>query len=316
MPTPFTIEGSTLLLPVQDSDGTTAVSADVRADGTRAVVTADGRLLINGMAYDGGGKHIRQRYVTVSWSPDGRWLAYAVQTPGAEQGVLDFLTTIDDGVWVLDTQSPGAQPVQVFRNTYFRASNVAPYRIATSIAWANDNYAMLITVQTVAGPAIVLAGVRGERQYFDNTSATWLPDSSGWVTTTLPGPNGVELRVVDRNGKPTSILSGAMVGLWMQYPAQTADGRYAFLGKPAANGLTATPASSLQLYIYTPGGIPVGVSDPLDGDVISAEWNPARTAVLVVLRMTRGVETKVVTLDGRIVDYTDAARGLPGARWQ
>jgi len=66
----------------------------------------------------------------------------------------------------------------------------------------------------------------------------------------------------------------------------------------------------------TPGTAPVAVSQPLPGEVISAMWNPGRTALLVVVRTGPGsTQIFVVYLNGRIADVTGQARGSTAVHW-
>jgi hypothetical protein len=74
-------------------------------------------------------------------------------------------------------------------------------------------------------------------------------------------------------------------------------------------------ATGLALYVMSPGGTPVQVSQALFGEVISAVWNPSRTALLVSLRSNAGIQAVVVTIDGRVLDYSGRARGSAALHW-
>jgi hypothetical protein len=237
-----------------------------------------------------------------------------VQTDGAETGTLSWQQTIDDGVWVLDAATPGAKPKHIYRNSYYRASNEFPFRVATALQWANDNYALLIAVRTVAGSSTILVGREGEIQPFEGAPGAWLPDSSGWATT-QPTPTGaVTLGRISRDGIFTPALEGSQVGLWMQNPAPLADGGYLFLGKPSEGGRF-NGATGLRLYRFTPSGTPVPISPLLEGEVISAEWSPNRRAILVQLNTAAGRILRVVTIDGQVADVTAASGGAGSAHW-
>jgi Tol biopolymer transport system component len=309
------VAGGILQFPVIDNEGQLSRDVDISRTGRRVVISAAGQATIDGGVYVGDDKHIRQRFVAARWSPDGRWLAYIVQTDGAEAGTLDIQQTIDDGVWVLDSATPGAKPVHVFRSTYYRASNEYPYRVPINLEWASDNEALLITVKTVGGLATVLAGrAYMQSQYFEVTPGAWLPDGSGWATTQiLPGGTGHTLGIMDRLGRFTGLLNTAQEGLWMQNPVRLDNGRYAFLGKPSPNGQP--DPNGLRLYLYDSGGTPVPISDTLVGEVIFAAWSPNRNALLVVLRTPYGIETKLLTLTGDIVDYTAMSSGSTATHW-
>ncbi|MFN8418647.1 MAG: hypothetical protein U0528_05295 [Anaerolineae bacterium] len=310
------INGESLQLPFRNASGQAPADFDISISGRRAFIGFDGRMTIDGATYVGDDKHTRQRFISARWSPDGRWLAYIVQTPDAESGRLPFLQTIDDGVWVLDAGTAGAKPNHVFLNTYIRDSNEYPYRVAVALEWAKDGSGLLITVRTVAGYRTVLAGIQREQnQTFDQIfPGAWLTDSSGWSAVRIESDGSVTLGVQDRRGAFLSLLSGSQVGLWMQNPAQLENGSFAFLAKPTAGGRF-EGATGLQLYTYTAGGTPIPVSAALDGELISAEWSPNRRAVLVLLQTNFGVVQRVITLDGTIQEVTFAEGGTARAHW-
>ncbi|MBX3080057.1 MAG: PD40 domain-containing protein [Anaerolineae bacterium] len=310
------IADSVLQPPPRDAQGQVVLDYDIK-DGLQVIINAAGQAIINGSPYVGDDKHTRQRFIMARWSPDGRYLAYIVQREGAQSGNLDFLTTIDDGVWVVDS-ALGSKPRHIFLNTYIRDSNDYPYRVAVGLSWANDNGTLLITVDTVAGLSTVLAGIYDppeKAQTFPTAPGTWLLDSSGWVATRAE--NGtVTLGVNDRNGPFTLLLNSLQAGVWIQNPAQIADGQYAFLGKPSLSGRLDGGATDLRLYLYISGQPPYPVSEPLSGEVLTAEWSPNRQALLVHLRTADGgIAVKVITLNGAIADYTTAANGNSGTHW-
>jgi len=298
--------------------------------GRQAVIGSDGRMSIDGGLYLGdNGKHLRQSFIQARWSPDGNWLAYIVETPDAESGQLSFTQTIDDGVWVLEVYRQGAKPNHVLRNYYVQGSNDFPYRVARDITWAPDSDALLITVTGPGGQtATILTGknrnaneaVLGLFQMRQQTGGTWLPDSSGWVTTTSYRNQSVQMGIFYRNtGQFQAILDGGLAGMWIQNPTRLADGRYAFLGKPSFNGMLVDGPSNLRLYILTPNDSPLGgdlqvISEPQAGNVIRAEWSPARNALLIHLQMDDGsVRSEVMNLNGAV---TTLRAGTTVINWQ
>jgi hypothetical protein len=282
---------------------------DVSRFNRRSEILADGRLLIDGGTYVGDNKHNRQRFIQARWSSDGNWLAYIVQTPGAVEGQFGVAQAIDDGVWVLEVYS-GRPPTHVLRNHYIPGSNEYPYRVAYRLNWASDSDALMVEVTGPGGlPMSILTGkgrnanetAPGLFQLRTYSGATWV-GSSGYVVTTTDPNQSVKLGFVSRNnGEVQAILDGAFVGLWMQNAAQLADGRYGFLAKPNAAGRLEGGASGLRLYVYSNGGQPTPVSEVLPGTVVSAEWNPSRTALLANLRLADGrLQTVVVASNGGI----------------
>jgi hypothetical protein len=305
--------GSTLLVP----DSTTGVPLDFDSNGKgqRCVIDSNGNMTLNGAAYTGNGKHSNQKFVRARWSPDGRWLAYIVQRPDAAQGGQNAM--IDDGLWYVDTANANAAPVFVMRNTV--------ERIAYDINWANDSDAMMISVRRPNGPSSVLVGkgikandtAPGLFTLLNYIGGTWNPDFQAYVGTTPPDFNeGVKLGIVGRDiGKIQNIADGAGYKVWMQNPAKVPDGRYLFLGKPSEDGKLHGGATSLMLYAMWPDQPPSQLTPPLSGEVIYAQWSPNRTALVVSLKVGSQIQTKVLTMDGTVLDFTSQGRGSPGVHW-
>jgi Tol biopolymer transport system component len=281
-------------------------------------------MLLNGAPYTGNGKHSKQKFVQARWSPDGRWLAYIVQRPDAEKGQLGQEATIDDGVWYVDTSTPNAEPIFVMRNTY-DAPYDKPLRVAFNINWANDSDAMMITVRRPNGVSSILVGkgIRANDQapglftQLNYVGGTWALDYQSYVGTTPPDFNGgATLGIVGRDiGKIQNIADGAAYKVWMQNPALMHDGRYLFLGKPSEDGKLHDGPTGLMLYAMWPGQPPSQLTPPLSGEVISASWSPNRTALVVTIKVGSQIQTKVLTTDGTVLDFTAQGRGSPGVHW-
>ncbi len=323
------VEGGALVIPQAGTEGQIK-SYTISRYGRQAIVSSDGRMTIDGSLYYGdNGKHIRQEFVMARWSPDGNWLAYIVQTPNAEGGSLSFTQTIDDGVWVLEIYRAGAKPNHVLRNNYVSGSNEFPYRVARDMTWGPDSDALLVTITGPGGiTGTILTGksrsanetAPGLFQIRQQAGGTWLPDSSGWVTTTSTPGLPVQMGIYNRNsGQFQAVLDGALNGLWIQNPARLSDGRFAFLGKPSPNGLLTDGPTNLRLYILTPGGTFQSpsiqmVSSVLPGAVVRAEWNPAGTAILIHLQMSDGaLRSAVMNLNGEL---TLLRTGSTSINWQ
>ncbi len=279
------------------------------------MIDQNGNLTIDGTPYT---RHPGKRFIQARWSPDGRWLAYIVRTPNAEQ-THDEGAVHDDGLWVVDTAIPNAAPQQIIRDHYAQFTQL---RLAADINWAQDNDAIMLTVRVPSGPKSVLVGrnIHADDYYpglfdlIDYINGTW-QDSQDFVAASPPGEHPVIMGIVHRDidpNKVTKLADGKALGLWMQNPAALPDGRYAFLGKPSASGTLENGATQLMLYVMSPGSAPVAVSQPLPGEVISASWSPSRTALLVVIR---GGQTLVITLDGQIADYTGRVHGSTAVHW-
>jgi hypothetical protein len=317
--TTVNIAGSSLQLP--GGTGPIPLDFDINDGGHKAVISGTGNMTIDGVPYNANGKQVGKRFSLARWSPDGRWLAYVVETPNAESGTLGAGATIDDGLWLLDSAS-NAPPEFIYRHHYGGAQDT-DVRIVTDINWAWDNDAMMLTVKQPRGIGMILVG-KGVRANDHNpglfdlllyTGGTWLPDSTqGMVTTTTADNRATVMGILHRDvGQFTPIADGGALGLYIQSPTQLPDGRYAFLAKPAPPG--AAQNSGLALYVMSPGGQPAAVSQPLPGVLLGATWSPSRSALLVTLGVGSDFQTKVITLDGAITDYTAAARGSASAHW-
>jgi hypothetical protein len=139
-------------------------------------------------------------------------------------------------------------------------------------------------------------------------NATWAPDSTSLIVS---GAHENGLTVVgrialDEQWTYTEYLNQAITGLIMQAAIQLHDGRIAFLGGPAADSF------ALYITFATPGAQPVRVSPPITGQIITAEWNPERTAVLVTVH---GGQLWLVRTDGAVQNITPA-NGSDAAHWR
>ncbi|MEP7285920.1 MAG: hypothetical protein ABI947_09145 [Chloroflexota bacterium] len=318
----ISVAGAFLQVPPSDTEAV-PLDYDTSRTGRRIIIDQNGGLTLDGVPYNGNGKHAKQRFMQARWSPDGRWLAYIVETPDAERGQLGWQATIDDGVWLLDTSTPNSTPQFIMRNAY-DAPYDKPLRVAYNINWASDNDAMLISVKRPGGTGSILVGkgihaddvANGLFTVLPYVSSAWQADSQGFVVATAPGNDPAKVVVIGRDiGKVTLIADGVPLRLWMQDPTRLADGRYAFLAKPSSSGKIEGDSSGLALYAMWPDQTPAQVTPLLSGEVVSAAWNPNRTALLVVLRTAQGIQAKVIGIDGNITDYTTQARGSTSVHW-
>lgn len=290
------------MLQLPPDAGDTVLSFDISPQGRVAVVTLDGRLIVDGQPYDGRGRHARQRFVDVRWSPDGRNLAYIVETPNAE--ALNRTGTLDDGVWLIGSDDV---PRHILRNNYGPGTNDFPRRIARALAWAPDNDALLISIFGAGNlPGSVLTGANRKPEEEGNfpglfrplqfAGTAWLPDSQGWYAVGIPPEGRPGIYLVDRD-EPiyTPIFESDARGYFARDPARLLDGRYAFLGKMTPRGQSDNNFG-LALYVLTPGAEPVAITPALSGEVLAAEWSPNRLALLVHTRDAERVRSFVITV--------------------
>jgi hypothetical protein len=315
------VAGGTLLLP----DDNTAVPLDYDANnkGQRAVINADGSMFLNGAPFTANGKHAGKRFVQARWSPNGQWLAYIVMTPDADKGQLGWQATIDDGLWLIDTSVANATPNFIMRN-YYDEPYDKPLRLAYDINWGSDNDAMLITVKqkTRIGTVLVGKGIhandvaQGLFDVLNYVGSSWAIDAQSFIAGTPAGGDPARIITVGRDvGKTQVLADGSAFHLWMQTPVMAPDGRVLFLGKPSDSGKLEGAATGLSMYAMWPSQPPAQVTQPLNGEVLWAAWNPAHSGLLVTLRTDSGIQVKIVTMDGSVLDYTTAAHGATSVHW-
>jgi hypothetical protein len=115
--------------------------------GTVAAIDQNGTLIINAVTFALSPSSVYgpsefKKITGVTWSPDGRFLAFRVERPDARDGRFAFGDTIDDGIWVWDVAANTTR--QVFRNEYRQG---APnQQIAYDFGWANDSQTLIIYV--------------------------------------------------------------------------------------------------------------------------------------------------------------------------
>jgi hypothetical protein len=249
-------------------------------------------------------------YGDLVWSPNGQRLAFRLDATS-----LDNTNAIDAGVWVYD---PGQMlPTwQVFRNSY-EGAQLDQQRQALAIHWSPDSGSLAITVQTPLGRANVFMSAMHQANdpvvFTPYADANWGPDSH---TLIVSGPGFDGYTVIGRldesnNWTYTEILNQRSTALYMQAATLLNDGWIAFLGGESPD--------SFALYTTPPvGGMqPQRVSIPITGQVLSAEWNLARTAVLVTAQTAAGRQLWIVRTDGTVQNATPGTPGFPDvAHWR
>jgi len=140
--------------------------------------------------------------------------------------------------------------------------------------------------------------------------AVWTQDSTALIVSgpAWGGPSVVGRIVMDSFWTYTEYLNQSGTGLILQYAAPLPDGRIAFLG--------GTSADSFALYVVQPGGMAVPGSGLITGQIVSAEWNAGRSAVLVTVQTAAGDRLWVVCTDGTSADTTPTTGGVGSAHWR
>jgi hypothetical protein len=292
----------------------------VNSGGQIASVGPDRSLYINGQRLDvspasGFGMPPDIMIGDLAWSPDGRRLAFRVdpvnRTPENTGGSYAEPT----GVWICDPQNP-PNSWHIFRNGYAgQVAQLHEQRRALDMQWAPNSTALVIAVDTPLGRANVFLPMNHDPTVFvpsiPYADATWAPDSASLIVSGSKdnGPTVIGRIALDEQWTYTEYLTQVTTGLVMQAAIQLYDGRIAFLG-----GAT---ADTFALYITqaAPNAQSVGMSAPINGQVITAEWNAGRTAVLVTAQTGTGQQLWLVRTDGQIQNITPNA-GFDAAHWQ
>jgi hypothetical protein len=306
------------LLPLLSGSGAGSPMAQgqifaVSSSGQVAAVGPDRWLYVNGVRLTVSpssqfGVDPNLSFGDLVWSLDGRRLAMRVDAanPNAQNA-------IDSGIWIYDpTHMPPSW--QIFRDTYpGQTAQLDQQRRALTVQWAPNNLALVVTVDTPLGRANVFMPVEHNANEVVSAipyaDATWAPDSTSLVVSgmTWSGTTVVGRVALDASWTYTEYLNQQNSGLYTQAAIQLADGRIAFLGSP-------TP-DSFALYVIqpAPGAQFVQVSGIFGGQVLSAEWNAQRTAVLVT---AQGNRLWVIRIDGTAQDSTPAGGAVNTAHWR
>lgn len=255
------------------------------------------------------GLHPNLNYGDLAWSPNGHYLAFRVDADDPQ----DF-NGIDTGIWIYETATNRSW--QVFRNTYAgQVTQQHEQRRALSVTWAPNNTALAITVATPVGQRIVFLPVEHNvNEWVDSlphADATWTTDSTGLIVsgTTENGQAAVGRVNLDAFWTYTKYLDQATTGLTMQAATQLNDRRIAFLGADAGSfALYATAAIS--------NSQPTRLSQPITGQIIAAEWNSERTAVLITTQTDNQQLLWIIRIDGTVRNTTPNDAALSDAHWR
>lgn len=285
----------------------------VSSGGGIAAVSTNGELIVNNTPMTVSpasqyGTHPNLIYGDVAWSPDGSRLAFRVDALNPAE-----FNGIDSGVWIFEPATNRSW--QVFRNTY-NGAQLHEQRRALRVTWAPNGTALAVTVETPLGLGTVfLATDHDANQWVDAipyADAAWTPDSSALIVSgrTWQGTSVVGRIALDQNWSYLEFLSQQTSRLYTQAATQLQDGRVAFLGSP--------DSSSFALYAIAavPAAQPVALSRLIDGQVISAEWNNTRTAVLVTALSGSQTRLWILRTDGVVTNSTIDTGVINAAHWR
>jgi len=247
----------------------------------------------------------------LAWSPDGAHLALRVDTSDPHH-----VSAIDSGVWIYEPASNRSW--QVFRNTYAgQVEQLHQQRQARGMTWAPNGLALAIAVETPLGLATVPVPLEHDAnawvEALPYASATWTADSRALIVSgdTWDGRNVVGRVELDAAWTYTEYTSQALSGIQAHSAALLADGRLTLVGSAAPG--------SLALYVMpaVPGGQPVQVTRAISGQVLRAEWDASRSAVLVTVRDAAGAPgVWLLRPDGAAQPIALSEGTVSAARWR
>jgi hypothetical protein len=310
------------ILPLLDGVGTgsTLGQGDVFAvssGGAVAAVGYDRWLYVNGQRMTVSpssefGLHSNLSITDLIWSPVGQRLAFRVDTSNPS----DF-NGLDSGIWIYEPTTDRSW--QVFRNTY-QAAQRHEQRRASTVTWSPNGAALVVSVETGMGRGNVFMPVDHDANAvipsIPFANATWAPDSGSLIVSGMHWDSQTTVigRIaLDANWTYTEYLNQHTTGLAMRAAIQLHNGRIAFLG---------SSRGSFALYIM-PAIVDASitrVSPTIPGQIVTAEWNADRSAVLVTVQMTAqsggGTRLWVIRADGTARDTTPSVGAPTSAHWR
>jgi len=247
---------------------------------------------------------------SLAWSPDGQRLALQIDTANP-----DHETAISSGVWIYEPAT--SRSWQIFRNTFpGQTEQLHQQRRAISVQWSPNGVNLLITVDTPLGRANVFMPATHDANDFINalefSNATWTLDSSALIVSgyTWQGTTAVGRVALDQVWTYAEYANQQNTGLIMQAAAQLRSGMIAFLGSRTPD------AFALYTLQSVPGARPQQVSTVMGGQIVSAEWNPERTAVLVTIQAGSGYRLWIIRTDGTVQNPLPEESIIDAAHWR
>jgi hypothetical protein len=280
------------------------------SNGAIATVGSDRLLHVNGQVMtvspaSAFGLNENLSITDLVWSLDGQRLAFRVDAASP-----DHDNAIDSGIWIYEPATNRSW--QIFRNTY-RAEQLHQQRRAVTTQWAPNGSALVVKVETPLGYANVFMpvyhDVNAQIESIIYADATWTTDSAALVVSGTNRDNQTVIGriALDEHWTYTEYANQLNTGLTMQTAIELEDGRIAFVG---------SQGNRFALYAIQPAksAQPVQLSNQtLAGQIIAAEWNAERTAVLVT---TLEGHMGVMGIGGQFADIILSA-GIPdAAHWQ
>ncbi len=258
------------------------------------------------------------RVAQVAWSPDGRYLAFLVDTDSDENTQND---SSNDGVWYLEPSvATSTDPTyQLVRDCPPQAGcdliNPPERRRSQYFQWNFQSNALLVAVDLVdeGRRGFVIVDTIPDSNYaasprpaYRYEFASWSPDGGSLIVSGI-GPDGISaVRRIDRaSGGESMIFNGSANGLYVQNAVERTNGQIYMLAASGGPGPVA---------LYNANGTPItgliGSSAP-----VRVEWSPVRDAVLVVTVENGRPRYFVAEVNGNLQEITQQVADALAVEW-
>lgn len=279
-------------------------SADISKDGKRAVFSARGELFTV-PAKHGEVRNIsntpKYREISVSWSPDGKHIAYLSDATGE----YEIYTKAQSGEGEAKQITKGGS-IWRFEPVWSPDSQ--------SFAYSDKNQKLWITPANGKRSVVVDTGTRNDITYY-----SWSGDSR-WLTYLKTADNGMSsIFVYDTEEKSIHQLTSDKTS--EGYPVFSRDGQYLFFTSERDYNLAFSSYEFNYLYdratrVYALALTKsVGPIYPLKSDEVAianeSKENEENEAVSVVIDFDN-LDSRIMALNGQSADYSNLAAGNDG----
>jgi hypothetical protein len=258
----------------------------------------------------------------IAWSPDGRLLAFLVDTDSDDFRDNDLA---NDGVWYLEPQRiRETDPTyQLLRDCPPEPScsivnpGDGPYRWRSlHFEWNYQSNGILATVQLPeeSRQAFIILDVVADPNYAQTRPPVYRYDFASWSqdgsSIIVSGANPVGQvgvwRINRQNGQEQLLFDGSAAGLWVQNAVERPGGQVVMLGSFGG------PGSAMALYDASGTALtePIGSAAPARVD-----WSPDRSAVLLVVPEGVAPRYYVAQVNGQVREITQEVAGALAVEW-
>lgn len=257
------------------------------------------------------------RVTLVRWSPDGRYVAFLIDTLSDESTDNNLQ---NDGIYFFE---PGlTAPHPLFRSCPPELScqlvrhDAGPYEFRPfDFEWNSSSTALLIRLHLEENasafalvPALTSTNPAELPRIYRYEYAVWSLDGSRVLASGAGEDGMIGLRWIDLNtGAVTPIYNASASGGWIGYAAETPAGIIA-LGSPSGAG---APLQLINISVSsTPISAPIGTVPPE-----RIAWSPDRTAVLIVTNENGARRYFVARISGAVEEITAYVANALAVEW-